>query len=110
MSNNNSMWFAVDEEGSEWAYHKKPERRRTEWYSSIYAMLEFPKGSIQAITGRVLTWADEPIEWKPGEVAIIPEGYKVYECTDCHKFTMIKNNGDIIPGMCQNCQHPLFNE
>jgi hypothetical protein len=71
VSNNNqpaSIWFAVDEDGSEWVYTHKPKRIGSRW--SILFGEGYPINNpifpvIQAITGKTLTWQDEPIEWKP---------------------------------------------
>ncbi len=67
MSNNNSIWFAVDESGAECWSENKPHRIKNIWSTgnSYYGIL-FP-GAIKAITGCTLTWQDEPMEWKPGE-------------------------------------------
>lgn len=69
MSNNNSIWFAVDEDGTEMWFDSKPTRVYNSW-----KLYEWPRkcemlfpGAIQAITGRTLTWEDEPIEWNPGD-------------------------------------------
>lgn len=66
-------WLAVDKDGKEFLYLEKPERiihhnvfRPEEIDFEIWASnndnLELPKGSIQELTGRNITWNDEPIE------------------------------------------------
>lgn len=40
----------------------------------------------------------------------LPEGFKVYECTDCQTLNVIKDNGEITVGFCSNCEHPLWND
>ncbi len=68
---NNSIWFAVDEDGIEFWFTVKPKRYKDEYWRIDHMNNEedsdrlFP-GAIQAITGRTLTWEDEPLEWKPG--------------------------------------------
>lgn len=89
MSNNNSIWFAVDEDG-EFVMPFKPYKYNGQWERHHSCAL--PKGSIKSITGRTLTWVDEPIEWKPGEetkhicrVCGSEKTYetKAYHCNHC---------------------------
>lgn len=66
-------WLAVDKNGSEYLYTKKPERiihynvfRPNEidfeiWGSSSPYIILIP-GSIKKLIGRELTWEDEPVE------------------------------------------------
>lgn len=56
-------WVAVDYNGIEGIYDSKPVRYNNcfwiqEWGDSV----SLPKGSIEKLTGRTLTWNDEPIE------------------------------------------------
>jgi hypothetical protein len=39
----------------------------------------------------------------------LPDGFKVYKCTDCQEINVIHNNGDFLAGFCSNCLHPLWN-
>lgn len=39
----------------------------------------------------------------------LPDGFKVYECTDCKTINVLKDNGLITVGSCSNCEHPLWN-
>jgi hypothetical protein len=69
MSNNNSIWFAADKYNRIIASTEKPERGESGWGFHLSCHVHripnwFPT---QAITGRTLTWDDEPMEWKPGE-------------------------------------------
>ena len=59
----NTIWLAVDEDGSEWVFDEKPEKDIIHWYSDY--LVELPPGSIEAITGVKLSWQDEPLEWEP---------------------------------------------
>lgn len=56
-------WLAVDKNGDEFIYGEKPRRDifDTIWSSSL-DWIELPKGSIEKLIGRVLTWEDEPVE------------------------------------------------
>ncbi len=65
---NNRIWFAVDEDGTEWWHEMTPRRSwsGSEWFSDGDHNLLFP-GAIQAITGVTLSWQDEPLEWVVGE-------------------------------------------
>lgn len=40
----------------------------------------------------------------------LPEGFKVYTCTDCQEINVLKDNGQITVGFCTECKHPLWNE
>lgn len=44
------------------------------------------------------------------ESRCIPNGYKLYKCTDCLNIDMLKDNGEIAVGFCSVCQHPLWND
>lgn len=63
-------WVAVDGMGIEWIYASKPYRNNglQNWeplYKDDYVlidMIELPKGTIEKIIGRELTWGDEPVE------------------------------------------------
>lgn len=39
----------------------------------------------------------------------LPEGFKIYECTDCKTINVLKDNGEIRVGFCSECDHPLWN-
>lgn len=39
----------------------------------------------------------------------LPDGFKVYECTDCGTINVKKDNGEIRVGFCDECGHPLWN-
>lgn len=57
-------WLAVDKDGSEYVYQDKPIRKdklfdRQEDESEL---VQLPEGSIKKLTGKELTWDDEPIE------------------------------------------------
>ncbi len=67
---NQSIWFAVDQDGSEWVFNERPFRYgpRNVWFPVEWGeCVKLPTKSIQSITGRTLTWDDDPLEWKPGE-------------------------------------------
>jgi hypothetical protein len=40
----------------------------------------------------------------------LPEGFKVYKCTDCQTINVLKDNSEITVGFCSNCEHPLWND
>lgn len=40
----------------------------------------------------------------------LPKGYKIYECTDCQELNLKKDNRQITVGICNNCEHPLWND
>lgn len=62
-------WVAVNADGKEFLFIKKPYRSGYEeygyWnstYSGIGGCILIPHGSIKKLIGRELTWEDEPIE------------------------------------------------
>jgi hypothetical protein len=66
----NKFYIAVDEDGKEFLYDRIPTRESwfgknfwTTHQDSIKVML-LPKGTVESILGRSLTWADEPVEVK----------------------------------------------
>jgi hypothetical protein len=68
-------WLAVDGHGNEYAFNSKPWRDfpnldlRVKWgqrwvsdsMQSMDKRVKLPKGSIELLTGRVLTYKDEPV-------------------------------------------------
>lgn len=64
-------WVAVNADGKEFLFIKKPYRSGYEeyeyWnptYSSIGGCILIPHGSIKKLIGRELSWDDEPVELK----------------------------------------------
>ncbi len=61
-------YLTVDEEGQECIHEMKPERFRGEWYTELTDFYNestgtyLPKGSIEKLAGKVITWDNEPIE------------------------------------------------
>jgi hypothetical protein len=39
----------------------------------------------------------------------MPEGFRVYECTDCQEVNVKKDNRKVRVGFCDACDHPLWN-
>lgn len=61
------MWFCVDKNGQEVAFHMKPVRWRDEWVcceEDLHDGYEFKNGTIKGFIGKKLTWDDEPVEIK----------------------------------------------
>lgn len=59
------VWVAVDKNGDEYAYGWKPVRMESVFSDDDEGeTVELPKGSIEKLIGKVLTWGDEPIELK----------------------------------------------
>ena len=62
--------LTVDKDGTEciWSYRPLRNKYRGRWdapYNDddyIYRSIELPKGTIEKLIGRILTWADEPYE------------------------------------------------
>ena len=63
------VYFFVDEDGTEGCANEKPIRESGDWvgwedsdgYESEIVIL--PKGTIEKVIGKVLTWEDEPYEY-----------------------------------------------
>ena len=58
------VWLAVDKDSDETIYEEKPFRNIDRYWASnedtLYIIL--PKGSIEKLIGKTLTWEDEPVE------------------------------------------------
>lgn len=62
-------WLAVSQSGNEIVSDEKPIRGEKLWAiefdDSYYAnIISLPKGTIEKIIGRKMTWEDEPVEIK----------------------------------------------
>lgn len=65
-------WLAVDKNGDEYIYEKKPLRSACgywkiqphEYEDRLSDTIELPKGSIKKLIGRGLSWEDSPVELK----------------------------------------------
>lgn len=63
-------YVAVDENGNEFLHDDKPIRARVKnngywidnYLESVY--IDLPKGSIEKLIGKKLTWEDEPVKLK----------------------------------------------
>lgn len=56
-------WYAVDLDGSECKYEYKPIRATDIWLLDDVGNIDsLPSGTIKGLTGKDLTWEDEPIE------------------------------------------------
>ena len=60
------MWLTVDKDGTESSWHNPPERRYdSEWHCKGCTNLDFIDnldiGTIFKLTGKQITWEDEPI-------------------------------------------------
>lgn len=61
-------WLAVDKNGTEKVFQNEPDRNTNYWYinrDSVFAYNSYvflPKGSIEKLIGRTLTWEDDPVE------------------------------------------------
>lgn len=60
-------YLAVDEDGLEYIFNCKPIRERTAFGIWVGSRLDFskkslPQGTIEKITGKKITWNDEPIK------------------------------------------------
>lgn len=66
-------WLAVEKGGAELIFSSKPERIRYSWLGKLIGTYDdnsgihelgvyLPKGTIEKLTGKCLTWSDEPVE------------------------------------------------
>lgn len=67
-SNQIDLFLAVDKDGTESCCNVELIRRhdKPEWIDNCYEMcrVELPKGTIQILTGKNITWEDNPIRIK----------------------------------------------
>lgn len=42
--------------------------------------------------------------------ALLPDGWRIYKCTDCQEINVKKDNRQITVGFCDKCEHPLWND
>jgi len=47
---------------------------------------------------------------QPRMTDTLPEGFKVYICTNCQTINVKRDNQQITVGICDNCEHPLWND
>lgn len=57
-------FVAVDKNRDEYIYTNKPIRDSDYWFINSEDYISIPKGSIEKLIGRKLTWEDEPVELK----------------------------------------------
>jgi len=58
-------YVAVDEDKMEHIFEYPPFRKKDYWYfNGMDGVIELPKGSIEKLIGKKLTWEDEPVELK----------------------------------------------
>jgi len=58
-------WLAVDKDGNEYVFESKPEKGYHNWHvweEIDRDIVELPKGSIEKLIGKKLTWEDEPLK------------------------------------------------
>lgn len=57
-------WLCVNSDGVELIFDRTPWRLNFNWIVEDYydPVIPMPKGTIEKIIGRVLTWDDEPVE------------------------------------------------
>lgn len=56
-------WMVVDKDGTEHLTVLKPYRWSGYWMRNAASrMVRIPTGSIKQLTGKVLTWYDDPVE------------------------------------------------
>jgi len=56
-------YAAVDQDGTECLYNYEPYRTDNGW-NEEEGCVELPKGVIEKLIGRKITWDDEPVELK----------------------------------------------
>lgn len=54
-------WLAVDSDGTEYIYGAQPSREGTR-FMSYFECIHIPKGTINKLIGRELSFTDEPVE------------------------------------------------
>ena len=64
------IWLAVNKDGTEVCFDKKPFRYEPLGIWCLYTNtdgVEIPKGSIEKLTGKQISWEDEPVKYKAAE-------------------------------------------
>ncbi len=90
-------WVAVDKDGTEAIYSKKPLRSERIWLdrphpsTRVNDTMNLPSGSIERLIGRRLTWEDDPVKLNKETLAktvevtdaeINQEAQRLYEVDD----------------------------
>ena len=63
-------WVVIDEDSTEYIFDSEPKRNELLYYGFWAGIdeeaqsVELPKGSIEKLIGKKLTWEDEPVELK----------------------------------------------
>lgn len=63
------VYFFVDKDGTEGCSNELPDRNWFEWmgwknvYGEVCTITRLPKGTIEKLIGKKLTWDDEPYEY-----------------------------------------------
>lgn len=57
-------YVAVDKDMEEYIYDRLPSREADCWVNINTGVVDIPKGSIEKLIGRKLTWEDDPVELK----------------------------------------------
>lgn len=55
-------WLTIDRYGDEEIYNYKPVRGECTWAGQDENGVALPKGSIEKLIGRKLTWEDDPVK------------------------------------------------
>lgn len=76
-----------------------PELQRCIEIAIKYAS-QFQSEQRQVTDGDILKWTDKN--------TLVPNGFKVYKCTDCGAINIKIDNGEIRVGFCDKCEHPLW--
>ena len=86
--------IAVDKNNDEWIFDGIPKRQNNEWYPNpiVDEYISLPKGSIEKLIGKKLTWEDEPVELKEE---------KLTQSTSCNG---CKYDNDSLSDALNNCE------
>jgi hypothetical protein len=75
------VYLVVDKDGEEMLTERFPERRRLDWRTNGgYVIL--PDGFAKRLTGKNVTWEDEPIDITENSVSAATAIYQVYQCNN----------------------------
>lgn len=82
----------------------KKSDRYGDLFEQIEAEANFSHGQCDTIDS-IEEWLTEEIEPR-----LLPNGFKVYECSNCKEVNVKRDNQEITVGHCDNCEHPLWNQ
>lgn len=83
---------------------------REEFESEIDAKCSGLTVLFEKSNNNYITWLENKINDAKIINTVLPKGFLIYECTNCHAINIKRNNGYISVGFCDECEHVLWND